>query len=233
MATVVTIGNVSKSFPDFSSLGNVPDGSRRLDKCDSSSQQYKDYACNRLWTIDAHASFNGNVLTGISALNQEASKLIAVNDYSGAVSGLTLIEGYLNSTLQSVTSHYRYVLDMQGKSNKKDRCCQKNSSIIGYRERDEDFIKSVSDAKTSVRNIKVAVESSMDAWEDAESTEADVAERDAVVNAAIAQANLGISEVNKTAQELDTKALFNKIIVGGLIAVVVFAIFKMRKSFKL
>ena len=123
MATVVTIGNVSKSFPDFSSLGNVPDGSRRLDKCDSSSQQYKDYACNRLWTIDAHASFNGNVLTGISALNQEASKLIAVNDYSGAVSGLTLIEGYLNSTLQSVTSHYRYVLDMQGKSNKKDRCC--------------------------------------------------------------------------------------------------------------
>jgi hypothetical protein len=233
MATVVTIGNVSKSFPDFSSLGNVPDGSRRLDKCDSSRQQYKDYACNRLWTIDAHASFNRYVLTGISDLNEEASKLIAVNDYSGAVSGLTLIEGYLNSTLQSVTSHYRYVLDMQGKSNKKDRCCQKNSSIIGYRERDEDFIKSVSDAKTFVRNIKVAVESSLDAWEDAESTEADVAERDAVVNAAIAQANLGISEVNKTAQDLDTKALFNKIIVGGLIAVVLFAIFKMRKSFKL
>ena len=233
MATVVTIGNVSKSFPDFSSLGNVPDGSRRLDKCDSSRQQYKDYACNRLWTIDAHASFNGNVLTGISALNEEASKLISVHDYSGVLSGFTLIEGYLNSTQQSVTSHYQYLISMRGKSNQKDRCCQKKTSLDGYIEKDLDFLKSVSDAKISVRNIKVFVKEAMNAWEDAESTEADVAERDAVVNAAIAQANLGISEVNKTAQDLDKKALFNKIIVGGLIAVVVFAIFKMRKSFKL
>tara|TARA_R110000822_G_scaffold161259_5_gene301601 strand:+ start:924 stop:1625 length:702 start_codon:yes stop_codon:yes gene_type:complete len=233
MATVVTIGNVSKSFPDFSSLGNVPDGSRRLDKCDSSSQQYKDYACNRLWNIDAHASFNRYVLTGISALNEEASKRIAVHDYSGVVSGLTLIEGYLTSTLQYVNSHLSYVNSMIGKSSKKDRCCQKNDSLNSYRQTDLDFAKSVSDAKKAIDTIKAAVIDSMDAWQDAESTEADVAERDAVANAAIAAANLGISEVNKTAQDLDTKALFNKIIVGGLIAVVVFAIFKMRKSFKL
>jgi hypothetical protein len=234
MATVVTIGNVSKSFPDFSSLGNVPNGSRRLDGCNQGQTfQYIDYACNRLWTIDAHASFNSNVLTGISALNDEASKLLSVHDYSGVLAGFTLIEGYLNSTQQSVTSHYKYLLDMLGKSKSKDRCCQKKSSITGYMERDSDFLKSISDAKTSVRNLKVVVAEAMNAWEDAESTEADVAERDAVVNAAIVQANLGISEVNKTAQELDTKALFNKIIVGGLIAVVVFAIFKMRKSFKL
>lgn len=233
MATVVTIGNVSKSFPDFSSLGNVPDGSRRLDKCDSSSQQYKDYACNRLWNIDAHSSFNRNVLTGISDLNEEASKRIAVHDYSDVVSGLTLIEGYLTSTLQYVNSHLSYVNSMIGKSSKKDRCCQKNDSLNSYRQVDLDFAKSVSDAKTAIDTIKASVIDAMDAWQDAESTEADVAERDAVVNAAIAQANLGISEVNKTAQDLDTKALFNKIIVGGLIAVVVFAIFKMRKSFKL
>ena len=233
MATVVTIGNVSKSFPDFSSLGNVPDGSRKLDKCDSSRQQYKDYACNRLWNIDAHTSFNGNVLTGISALNEEASKRIAVHDYSGIVSGLTLIEGYLTSTLQYVNSHLSYVNSMIGKTWKKEKCCQKNDSLNGYRQTDLDFAKSVTDARTAVDTIKAAVIDAMDAWEDAVSTEADVAERDAVANATIAQANLGISEVNKTAQDLDTKALFKKIIVGGLIAVVVFAIFKMRKSFKL
>ena len=232
MATI-TLGDTSVTVTDIANgIRSVPSThGGKLSNC-KKNNAYRLKGCDKLLLTDARVSFNLSWKQSYSQLANEAARLMSVNDYSEIVTGMTAYMVVLNDLRSAIKYHLEYLKTFDTGTNNKKRCCQKKSSLEGYKNIDRAFFSEVSDIMVETKNIIDSVEVAEAAYNDLESSDRDRDEADANANTVIALSNTRIAGASLTVGEMKKEELIRKILTGVLIGGAVFVGYKLFKAFK-
>lgn len=226
MAFTINIGTKSWSFIDNQHLIPVNGFiNPELNKCGHSDPSNPPNSCSSLGSVDFQNTLNSQRSKAIEVVDAATKMAFDDENYADAISALKSLRAYYNGIHNTALQRKMWINSMIGRA-KKDRCCQKPSSLVDY----YDTAKAIEQSSWQVglaigQDIK-ALETAEEAFYDSTISQLEAQEIRAQVNYQIAQSNQEIAKEGFVTSQLSLMEGSGKIVYVVMALVAAFFVYR-------